>query len=89
MAKAALINHLCGYPCVFTKTVAPENLLYGFIHNGMVDKNTHMWPNYNKIIRTCRRNITEDELKLIVDTFDALYYNTMAYLRLVKYNITF
>ena len=52
-------------------------MLSGFVHNGMIDSNTHRWPDFDKIIQTCRRNVTHAELKLIHATFPMLYNEMM------------
>ena len=76
-AEAALIDHISCYPGMITRSAPADVVTKGFIENGMVDKKTQQFPDFYKLLKTCRRKVTKEEENLCKDSFGPLY-NYMA-----------
>mmetsp|Transcript_58545 Transcript_58545/g.65521 ORF Transcript_58545/g.65521 Transcript_58545/m.65521 type:complete len:91 (-) Transcript_58545:22-294(-) len=47
--------------------------MQGFVEGGPVDKETHTWPDFDKILAGCRRKVTVEEVLIIKNNFQQLY----------------
>ena len=72
-AEKALLDHITVLPSIITRAATPENVTKGFTLNGTVDVKTKAWPDFNAILKTCRRTISKEEEKLCKDKFAELY----------------
>ena len=72
--RKALIDHIVTAPDVFTTAMREKNLMKGFIENGMIDKNTLTYPDFKKLLQTCKLSDFKREYEdLIVNNFNELY----------------
>ena len=56
-----------------SKAATRENIIHGALQNGMLDANLFRYPDFNKILATCRRDPTESEYQLCIDAFPILF----------------
>ena len=68
--KSTLIDFLAVLPDVVTKACDSKNIRTGFIAAGIIDKDNYRFPVLNKILATCRRNVTKEESDNILDLFE-------------------
>jgi hypothetical protein len=68
-----LKDFLARLPYMLDKTCTVDNIRKGFVSVGMLDAKHHLWPDFNKILKTKRQNITKTEMELIEKTFSQLY----------------
>ena len=61
-AEAVLIDHLVCYPGVITRVAPAAVVAKGFMENGMMDKKLKAYPDFYKILGTCQRKLTKEEL---------------------------
>ena len=45
----------------------------GFIDNGMIYDKTHIYPDINKMLQTCKQEVTQDQVDLVFKHFPTLY----------------
>ena len=50
-----------------------RGVMKGFTVNGMIDVNTLTYPDFNKMISTCSRQLTIEEFELCKSSFPELY----------------
>lgn len=60
----ALIDFVACQPHYTTKVVTHENSTHGFLEAGYIDKKSLHYPDFDKILRTCRRDPTIQEHNL-------------------------
>ena len=70
--KNSLIDFIASVPAMTSKAITRDNIIHGVVENGMLDKNFFRYPDMNKILATCRRDPTNAEYKLCVDSFPML-----------------
>jgi hypothetical protein len=58
-------------------TCTQDNIMDGFVDVGMLDNKHKLWPDFYQILKTKRKKITSDEIKLIERNFEKLYRITM------------
>ena len=69
----SLIDFISCIPDMTTKAAARENIVCGFIENGMIDRRHLRFPDFNKILSTCRLDPTKKEYELCINSFPYLY----------------
>ena len=70
--KSSIIDFIASVPAMTAKAVNRDNIIHGILENGMLDSKQFRYPDFNKMLATCRRDPTEDEYKLCVDSFPVL-----------------
>ena len=45
-------------PEILVRSVSTGGVIQGFVEGGAVDKETHTWSDFNKILAGCRRKVT-------------------------------
>ncbi|EJK76050.1 hypothetical protein THAOC_02207, partial [Thalassiosira oceanica] len=68
--KGALIDFLAVIGDVATRACSSKNIRDGFVAGGYIDDKVFRYPVLNKLLATCRRNITKDEYENVLDTFE-------------------
>ncbi|EJK66261.1 hypothetical protein THAOC_12831 [Thalassiosira oceanica] len=68
--KGALIDFLAVIGKIITRACDSDNIQAGFIAAGFIDGQALRYPVLNKILATCRRNITKEECENVLDTFE-------------------
>ena len=58
---------------VVSLPLQPRRVINGFIAGGAVDEITRQWPDFDKIIATCRRDVKKEEVDCIITNFTRLY----------------
>ena len=71
--RGALIDFVSGLPQMVTKAVTYPNVIHGFKENGMIDSEFMRFPDFEKILATCRRDPTKEEFNLCINSFPYLY----------------
>ena len=71
--KHAIIDFIASVPTMTTRAVNRENIIHGFKENGMIDTSMFTYPDFNKMLATCRLDPTNEEYKLCVDSFPYLF----------------
>ena len=66
----------------------PRTTKKGFIHNGMIDANTHTFPDLIRMLQTCKGEIKQDVEDTIINNFSELYQemNTKGHIEEEVYN---
>ena len=73
-AKKSIIDHVVSCPDIYTKSMHPKTTKKGYVQNGMLDENTHTYPDLFKMMRTCKlSNFKKEYEDLIVENFTELY----------------
>ena len=70
--RRALFDFVTVLPEIRTKIITRDNIIHWAKENGMIDDNLKSFPDYDKILATCRRNPTDEQYKKIKDTFKQL-----------------
>ena len=73
--RGALIDFISILPEVATKACTKSNIQHGFIESGIIDKDNHRYPVFNKMLATCRRNPTQDEYNIAKSNFPDFLYS--------------
>ena len=55
-----------------TQTITRNNIMHGFKENGMIDSKSLTYPNFDKILATCRLDPTTSEYELYKNLFPKL-----------------
>ena len=71
--RSILVQYISRLPNILSKTVHASDIQNGFAANGMLDANTLTWPDYDAIMLTLKRKLTEEEDMLITKNFQVLY----------------
>ena len=58
---------------MFSIAVTRKNILHGFHENGMIDTKFNKYPDFDKLLATCRTNPSNEMYKLCIDSFDYLF----------------
>lgn len=70
----ALKDHFTTAPEKITRSFSQKVIKSGFIKNGQLDENTHLYPDMHMIMQTCKKvKVTEEYEHLIIDNFNELY----------------
>ena len=67
--QKALIDHIPTAPEIFIMVMTNHNVNKSFVINGMADTLTKTYPDFKAIMNTCKRNITLEEEKLVIESF--------------------
>ena len=70
--KSALVDYLAKLPTIETRACVRENIVHGWVSNGMVDPRLFRMPSFHKIIGTIKRKVTPEEWKNCIDSFNPL-----------------
>ena len=70
--KAALVDFVATHPGSLQKHATKEKLQQAFIENGMIDESTLQIPDLHRIICTCRRKLSEQEVDNFIKQFPSL-----------------
>ena len=63
-----------------TTRAAPTSVIQkDFIEAGMIDKKICTYPDFYKMIETCRRKLKKEEVDLCIETFVPLYEHMSKY----------
>lgn len=60
-----IIDFIICLPEILSTTVTSSRVVSGFVWNGMIDEESLHWPDFNKILATCRRDLSEKEVNFI------------------------
>ena len=71
--RKAIIDHAVSCPEIFSKAMAPKTTKRGFIENGMIDSQLHLYPDMTKMLQTCKSEIKQEHEDLLLDNFSELY----------------
>ena len=64
-------------PEMTTKEVTRNDIIHGFVENGMIDFDNKRFPDFNNILATCRKDPTVEEYKLCETHFTYLLQKYM------------
>jgi hypothetical protein len=70
LKKNALIDFLSVLPDIATSVCSKENIKHGFLEAGIIDKDYHCYPVFNKILSTCCQQYSQDEYYSVVESFE-------------------
>ena len=68
-----IIDFIVCLPELLFRSVTPSGVIQGFVEGGAVDRESETWPDFDKIIGTCRRPVAVTEVELIKTHFNTLY----------------
>jgi hypothetical protein len=68
--KNAIIEFLSVLPDIATSVCSKESIKHGFLEAGIIDKDYHRYPVFNKILSTCRQCYSQDEYSSVVESFE-------------------
>ena len=51
------------------KSATRNGILHGGLENGMIDRNTKRYPDFNAMLATCKLDPSNKEYKLCIDSF--------------------
>ena len=71
--RNAIIDFVCSIPEISIRAMTRNNIVHGFLENGMIDRQFVRYPDFNKLLSTCRTNPTKDEYDLCIKAFPILY----------------
>jgi hypothetical protein len=57
-------------PDIATSVCSKEGIKHGFLEAGIIDKDYHRYPIFNKILSTCRQSYSRDEYDRVVESFE-------------------
>ena len=69
----AIIDFVASVPDMTSKVVTQDNVLHGFKENGMIDTKLFRFPDFDKMLATCRLDPTDSEYMLCIDSFPYLF----------------
>ena len=75
--RNALTYFVACVPQMITKSATRDNILHGFLENGMLDHKCKWYPNFNSMLAMWRTNPTKDEYKLCTDKFPVLFQHQL------------
>ena len=67
--KNSIIDFIASVPGMTAKSVTRDNIIHGVLENGMLDSKQFRYPDFDKMLATCRLDPTKDEYKLCVNPF--------------------
>ena len=68
----ALVDFAICLPEVLTASVTRERVQSGFLAAGAIDDKTYQWPDLDRIIHTCQRDVEQKEVDAIINNFSRL-----------------
>ena len=77
--RQALVDFFSILPEMSGKAVTRENILHGFLANGVIDKETKRFPDFDKILSTCRLLPSTEEYNLCVRSFATLFEHQLKF----------
>ena len=70
--RRALIDFVACIPQAMARSCTANGIRHGFLENGMIDSKTNPFPDFDKMLATCRSNITKEQYKLCLTSFPTL-----------------
>mmetsp|Transcript_4826 Transcript_4826/g.7450 ORF Transcript_4826/g.7450 Transcript_4826/m.7450 type:complete len:135 (-) Transcript_4826:532-936(-) len=70
--RCTLIDFIACIPQTMTRACTSKGILHGFLENGMIDSNTKRYPDYDRMLATCRSDISEQQYNLCLISFPTL-----------------
>ena len=77
--ETLVIKSLSVMPDVLSKSATVQNLIQGFIINGMLDAATNTFPDFDAMVQTLNRHVSKNEEELLKNTFFSLMDCQMEY----------
>ena len=71
--KNGIIDFVSSVPEMASKAVTRNNIIHGGVQNGMIDNKMFRYPDFDKMLATCRLDPTVEEFQICVDTFSYLF----------------
>ena len=71
----AIIEFVSCVPEMTTQVVTINNIIHGFVDNGMIDFDNNRFPDFDKILAKCRTEPTVEEYKLCETRFPYVLQN--------------
>ena len=71
--KHAIIDFVASTPEMTAKSATRNGILHGGLENGMIDRNTKSYPDFDVMLATCKLDPTDEEYKLCIDSFPYLF----------------
>ena len=71
--EKSLIDFVAIIPAMVTKAATRKNIQHGLIVNSLVDETHKHYPDFNKILATCRKNPKTDNYNHCVKSFSYLF----------------
>ena len=59
--KKALIYFVASYPEMAVKRLTRDDIMEGFVANGFVDSKLQWYPDFDKLLATCRKDPAHDQ----------------------------
>ena len=72
-----MIDFVASYPEMAVTGLTRDGILEGFITNGMVNSKVERYPDFHKVLATCRKDPTIDEYKNCIDNIPVLYHHVI------------
>jgi hypothetical protein len=76
-ARKATIDHICSCPEIYGKAIQPKTTKKSFVVNGMMDENTHTYPDIFKMMKTCKLQDYKQEYENLLFAHLPVLYQTM------------
>ena len=70
--KKAVVDFACNLPAMCTVAITSNYVQEGFMVPGVIDYAHRRYPDYDMILSTCQKNISNTECKLCEDAFESL-----------------
>ena len=67
-----MIDYLAKLPTIESRACVGENIVHGWLQNGMIDSTLQMMPQFFGLIRTIKEKITDFKWQLYIDSFHPL-----------------
>ena len=71
--KNTIFGFFASVPAMTAKAANRNNILHVLLENGMIDNKFFRYPEFDKILATCKLDPTNSEYKLCVDSFHHLF----------------
>ena len=70
--REALIDFISCFPDILSHSVSARAIKDGFLENGMIDKDSHSFPDFNAMLATCCRDPKIEEYEVCRNSFPSL-----------------
>ncbi|EJK74278.1 hypothetical protein THAOC_04053 [Thalassiosira oceanica] len=71
--RETIVDYILCYLSVMTEIASTHNVKAGFIDNGSLDPTHERIPTLDGILATCKRDITLEEKRNVIDNFDKIF----------------
>ena len=72
-ACKAIVDRIVSCSDIFGKAMSPKTTKRGFIENGMIDEQTHTYPDIVKMLQTCKADVKQEAKRIIFTHFYKMY----------------